>query len=258
MSLEKIPLVYIVDDEESFNALLVLVLGKYGMKCESFRTSTALLARVKIRSPDLCIIDLNLGPLEKGYDLISTLRRIGDPNMPIIICSGEDQREIIAHALEMGANDYLIKPVDRSVLTAKLLQFIKTTELDFSQTGSTSILPLAALDTTIEIGLKLCLIEEDGVTLVSQHLILKGTLVSLAGAIIEEISGRQAALSVSVVSSELSPENDNYLVYLEFDTTDKELLQNVRGWLSKRWTPSDKFGDFPEGSEVPTKINPAA
>jgi two-component system chemotaxis response regulator CheY len=234
---ERVPLVYIVDDEESFNALLTLVLKRYGIKSETFQSSKAVLKKVKTHPPDLCIVDLNLGPHEKGYDLIAGLRQLGNPNMPIIICSSDKERQVISHALEMGANDYLIKPLDREVLTAKLLQYIKTTELGFSETDSTGgVFMQTEIETHLDLNPKLAQVEESGVTLISKHLILKGTVVTLEGEIIKEISGRDRPLMVTIVSSELNPGEEHYTAYLEFDSTDKQLLENARAWLSKRWT----------------------
>lgn len=237
MSPERIPLVYIVDDDESFNAILVLVLKKYGIESRSFSTSKALLEKVKARPPDLCIVDLNLGPRENGYDLIASLRQLSNPELPIIICSSREEREVISHALEMGANDYLLKPLDREVLTSKLFQFISTTELGFSQNTSTENLQ-TEIDTSIHLDLKLIRVEEDGVTLLSNHLILKGTVVTLAGALMKEISGKDRPVIATVVASELISPDESYSIYLEFDATDQELQESIRSWLSKRWARS--------------------
>jgi DNA-binding response OmpR family regulator len=58
------------------------------------------------------MIDINLGPKEKGYDLIETVRKLANHDVPVIICSGSQEREVISHCLEMGANDYLLKTVE--------------------------------------------------------------------------------------------------------------------------------------------------
>jgi two-component system chemotaxis response regulator CheY len=238
LSAERTPLVYIVDDEESFNKLLTLVLGKYGIKSETFLSSEAVLKKAKIHPPDLCIIDLNLGPTEKGYDLIASLRKLGNPNMPIIICSSDRERQVISHALEMGASDFLIKPLDREVLTAKLLQFVKTAELGFSQPSAAGSVPQTEIDTVLNLNLKLHQIEEDGIILLSKHLILKGSVVTLSGDIIKEISEKEKPIMATVVSSELTPGDENYTIYLEFDPTDFHTIGRVRSWLSKRWKKS--------------------
>ncbi|MEO5970163.1 MAG: response regulator [Bdellovibrionia bacterium] len=237
MSADRVPLVYVVDDEESFNSLLALVLKRYGIRSETFQSSRAVLKKVKTHPPDLCIVDLNLGPHEKGYDLIASLRQLGNPDMPIIICSSDKERQVISHALEMGANDYLLKPLDREVLTAKLLQYIKTAELGFSlgETNSGGIYQ-TEIETHLHLNPKISQVEESGLTIISKHLILKGSVVHLEGEVIREISGRDKPLMVTIVSSELNPGEEIYTAYLEFDPTDKQLIENARAWLSKRWT----------------------
>lgn len=227
------PRVYIVDPDESSNRLLAAALKKYGINCESFRDSKSIIAKIRTNPPDLCIIDLQLGPLERGYDLIAVIRKLGNKHIPILISSSEKARLVISQALKMGANDYLLKPLNREILTSKLLQFINTTELTFSQPRWNGFMD-AAISTTLRLTLELSQVEENGLILASQHLILKNSTVTLSGDIITEISGMNAPLIGTIISSELNLESEGYSLYFEFDSRDLPLLANIRSWLSKK------------------------
>ena len=70
--------------------------------------------------PDLLLIDLNM-PVMDGFEAIHFLRR--DPTMatlPIIVLTAEDGDSIERRVLELGANDYMVKPFEPGVLLARV------------------------------------------------------------------------------------------------------------------------------------------
>jgi CheY-like chemotaxis protein len=70
--------------------------------------------------PDLLIIDLNM-PVMDGFEAIHFLRR--DPTMatlPIIVLTAEEGDSIERRVLELGANDYMVKPFEPVVLVARV------------------------------------------------------------------------------------------------------------------------------------------
>lgn len=75
------------------------------------------------RSVDLAVLD-PAGAISRGWGLISELRAAG-PAMPIMILSTAHSQQSLARAMELGADDYLPKPVDLTELrkaVARLLQ----------------------------------------------------------------------------------------------------------------------------------------
>ena len=69
-------------------------------------------------SVDLIITDLNMPNLD-GYSLIETVRRNDKHrDTPIIILSSEEGDDDKARGLQVGANAYLVKPVERNSLIA--------------------------------------------------------------------------------------------------------------------------------------------
>lgn len=70
--------------------------------------------------PDLVLLDVNLPGLS-GYQVVQRIRSNTDGEwIPIIFLSGEGSDEAIAHGIEVGGDDYLVKPISYTVLSAKL------------------------------------------------------------------------------------------------------------------------------------------
>lgn len=70
--------------------------------------------------PDLVLLDVNLPGLD-GYQVAQNIRSNTDGTwVPIIFLSGEGSDEAIARGIEVGGDDYLVKPISYTVLSAKL------------------------------------------------------------------------------------------------------------------------------------------
>lgn len=116
--------ILIVDDDPSGTQLLITLLGFEGY--EGFRPDewTDPLASVEQHRPDLVIMDVRLRSRD-GVDLVQQLRSLPDPdvaNTPVLMMSAEDHRR---RCLSAGANGFLEKPFDRSVLLATIEQILE-------------------------------------------------------------------------------------------------------------------------------------
>jgi DNA-binding response OmpR family regulator len=70
--------------------------------------------------PDLLLIDLNM-PVMNGYDAIHLLRADARlAALPIIVLTAEDGESIERRVLELGANDFMVKPFEPSILLARV------------------------------------------------------------------------------------------------------------------------------------------
>lgn len=72
---------------------------------------------------DLLILDINL-PSMDGYVLCSMLRK-HQKNMPILMLTARAQQKEIVHGLNIGADDYLVKPFDLDVLMARIRALLR-------------------------------------------------------------------------------------------------------------------------------------
>ena len=76
------------------------------------------LARLRFDRPDVCVLDLML-PGRDGWNVIETARAEGI-GTPIIVVSARGTEHDRVHALEIGADDYLVKPFSMAELVARV------------------------------------------------------------------------------------------------------------------------------------------
>lgn len=115
------PKILIVDDEP----LNVKVARKYltlAGYCNFTTTSdpTEVMALLDREQPDLLLLDIMM-PGVSGLDLLQEIRR--EPqyaHLPVLILTAVDDREVKAQALNMGATDFLSKPVDHTELVPRV------------------------------------------------------------------------------------------------------------------------------------------
>src|SRR5438477_7059477 len=76
------------------------------------------LARLRYEQPDVCVLDLML-PGRDGWSVIETARAEGI-GTPIVVVSARGTEHDRVHALEIGADDYLVKPFSMKELVARV------------------------------------------------------------------------------------------------------------------------------------------
>src|ERR687885_1312531 len=76
------------------------------------------LARLRFEKPEVCVLDLMLPELD-GWKLIETARSEGI-GTPIVVVSARGTEHDRVHALEIGADDYLVKPFSMKELVARV------------------------------------------------------------------------------------------------------------------------------------------
>jgi PAS domain S-box-containing protein len=110
--------VLIVDDDESSALLALKLLLRAGLRCVDTITDARLaLDWVETHDPDLVLLDLHM-PYLDGYGVLTGIRaRATSTELPVIVLTADDTREASGRALGLGANDFLIKPLEPTELT---------------------------------------------------------------------------------------------------------------------------------------------
>ena len=110
--------VLIVEDDEIIAEGMARHLAAAGFEPIRVENGTAGLARLRFERPDVCVVDLML-PGTDGWKLIETARKEGI-GTPIVVVSARGTEHDRVHALEIGADDYLVKPFSMTELVARV------------------------------------------------------------------------------------------------------------------------------------------
>lgn len=127
------PLVTVLDDTPEIRSILTDALEEAGFRVRSFGRAAEFEHACKSITPDACIIDLGL-PDSDGLALVH--RFASQSNVPILIISGRSRTQDKIVGLELGADDYIIKPFEVEEVIARLRVILRRTSADASKSGS--------------------------------------------------------------------------------------------------------------------------
>lgn len=109
--------IMIVDDDENVTELISIYLNKEDYDTKIVNNGNQVLPTFLSYSPNLIILDLML-PGKDGYDVCKEIRQIS--NIPIIMLTAKGETFDKILGLELGADDYIVKPFDTKELTARV------------------------------------------------------------------------------------------------------------------------------------------
>lgn len=110
--------ILVVDDEPPIRRLLRVGLTTEGYAVIEAADAGEAKAEIARQKPDVIILDLGL-PDVQGHDLLADWRREG-LDLPILILSSRADEAGIVRALELGADDYVVKPFGVAELAARV------------------------------------------------------------------------------------------------------------------------------------------
>lgn len=107
----------IVDDDQEICTLLCTYLADFGIEARGVHDGAAMRRALAEQTPDVIILDLML-PGEDGLALCRHLRATG--NIPVIMLTARGEPADRVVGLELGADDYVVKPFDPRELVARI------------------------------------------------------------------------------------------------------------------------------------------
>jgi DNA-binding response OmpR family regulator len=117
---------FVVDDDRVLADLLAFTLRKEGFQVAQVYDGQSALDRWEEEQPDIILLDVNLPrtvPALDGFKICARIRETSD--VPIILLTVRSEEEDIVHGLEMGADDYILKPFSPRQLVARVQTMLR-------------------------------------------------------------------------------------------------------------------------------------
>lgn len=124
--------ILVVEDEQKIASLVADYLSAAGFGVVVARDGNAALREARAAKPDLVVLDLGL-PGKDGLDVIRDLRRFSEVPIVILTARGEESDRIVG--LEMGTDDYVVKPFSPRELVARVRAVLRRTERPEAPSG---------------------------------------------------------------------------------------------------------------------------
>jgi two-component system cell cycle sensor histidine kinase/response regulator CckA len=117
--------ILIVDDERQNRQLLEVMLAPEGFSVQTAATGAEALALVAQQPPDLILLDVMMPGMD-GFEVAGKLKgNLDTSNIPIIMVTALDDRDSKMLGLNVGAEDFLSKPVDRAELRVRVRNLLR-------------------------------------------------------------------------------------------------------------------------------------
>ena len=108
-----------LEDDEAQGQMLVDWLGAAGHRVHWYRNGRALIRDLKREQPELLLLDWEV-PQMSGAEVLNWARTNLETRLPVVFVTNHDAEADIVRALTDGADDYLIKPLRRAELLARI------------------------------------------------------------------------------------------------------------------------------------------
>jgi DNA-binding response OmpR family regulator len=134
--------ILVVDDDPAMVGAITALVGTEGHQVITAYDGLTAVRRFREDQPDLVLLDLAM-PGPDGFTVTGQMRASGD--VPILVVSGESNEQAKVRALEIGADDYLVKPFGRAELLARISALMRRAGPVSERAGGGGGLTLGAL-----------------------------------------------------------------------------------------------------------------
>lgn len=110
--------ILLIEDDDSSALLIKEFLEEYDFKVDVSNTVTTAISNIKFEKYSLILLDINL-PDFNGFEVLKYLNK-NKINLPVIVISAYSDKNSKLQAFKLGANDYMVKPIDPEELEARI------------------------------------------------------------------------------------------------------------------------------------------
>jgi CheY-like chemotaxis protein len=117
--------ILVCDDEDTVIKVVQIALNDKNVELIVARDGQQAIDRLeKGEQFDLIITDLHM-PHKNGDDILKLVREEMKSNTPIVMLSSDGEEEVIALALKLGINDFIVKPITVDKFLKKIKKYLK-------------------------------------------------------------------------------------------------------------------------------------
>ena len=146
--------ILIIDDDETICETLKNYFEKEGYEVKTVSDGISGVENFKLYNPDIVLLDIVL-PKKDGWQVCREIREVS--NQPVIIISAKNETFDKVLGLELGADDYLVKPFDIKELSARIKAVLRRTRLHSSVKNDNEVIKFDNIEISLEkYELKLC------------------------------------------------------------------------------------------------------
>ncbi|MBI2332312.1 MAG: response regulator transcription factor [Chloroflexi bacterium] len=129
--------ILVIDDDTAITELMSMLLKTFGFEVLTTNIGEEGIRLAREANPSVILLDLMMPDLD-GWQVCKAIRQTSD--VPILILSAINDPRMVASVLDVGADDFLVKPVPSGVLVANIKKLIRrnTGALDMTKLKKTS------------------------------------------------------------------------------------------------------------------------
>jgi two-component system KDP operon response regulator KdpE len=176
--------ILVVDDDPAMVGAITALVGTEGHQVVTAYDGLTAVRRYREESPDLVLLDLAM-PGPDGFSVTGQIRALGDA--PILVVSGETGEPAKVRALDLGADDYLVKPFGKQELLARIAAAMRRADAASRPVRSGTSESLRVGRLTIDPGRHEARVDEDLLPLTPTEYRLLDTLVRAAGDVVPHL-----------------------------------------------------------------------
>lgn len=215
------------DDPDQIRLVEKYITKEMGLDYKGFGKSSEFKASFKVRKPELVIIDLDLEEGDnEGFEVLKYIRNELNSDANIIIMSRRGAIEDINYGTELGADDYITKPVDFQILKTKIKNLMgEVNELNF---------PFRKFKNEhvgkMQFNLSLTKIDESYIYFYSDHYILKQSKIIVENEVFHKLFKKERVKLV-VHDSSIDESNGKYLWKTTIENVNDEYFQRLSNFI---------------------------
>lgn len=220
--------ILILDDDINICYLIENILKRRGHQVDMTTEEKDFLTKVQEQKYDLFIVDLNLN--YGDYAGIAVVKVIQRYSTPTLVLSAVHEKEKIIETLKSGAQDYIVKPVEKDLLCLKVDTLlgikgnISLPQYDYSLARRNSAF--------VHLNFSPSYISLNSLRFKSDNYIFKDTLISLKGPYVEEIF--EVPYLNSLMVHQVWQEHEYYVVELSLEGLEASNFQSLKRWIYKK------------------------